>query len=151
MTNTYDYMLDLNRGAQYESDYPYTSFLGTNVNTCKYNGNKDAVRITGYTKVNNNDNDLAAAIALGTVAVGVNAGGDFQFYQSGNYCPGLIMSGCGWLTLNHAVEAVGYAPDYWKIKNSWGEDWGENGYMRFCRKFNNNCGINRLASFPHIA
>ncbi len=47
---------------------------------------------------------------------------------------------------NHAILFVGWndndegGTQTWKIKNSWGEDWGENGYMRLMRGQNNNCG-----------
>lgn len=43
-------------------------------------------------------------------------------------------------TVNHAVTIVGYGknegneecPEFWKVKNSWGADWGEQGYFKLC-------------------
>ena len=44
---------------------------------------------------------------------------------------------------NHAVTIVGFGQDtsnanarckkFWLVKNSWGTDWGEKGFMRVCR------------------
>ena len=45
---------------------------------------------------------------------------------------------------NHAVTLVGYGVSngvpYWKIKNSWGSNWGENGYFKLERNAN-TCNI----------
>lgn len=53
---------------------------------------------------------------------------------------------------NHAMVIVGYGRDpvtnldYWKVRNSWGEDWGENGYVRI-RRGVNMCNIESDAYF----
>ena len=39
------------------------------------------------------------------------------------------------------VQLVGYGTNYWLIKNSWGEDWGDNGYMKVSRDASHNCLI----------
>lgn len=54
---------------------------------------------------------------------------------------GIFNGTCG-TDMNHAVLVVGYGYyksriymglKFWRIKNSWGTGWGENGYMRMVR------------------
>lgn len=58
-------------------------------------------------------------------------------------------------TLNHAVLAVGYGTlngkDYWLIKNSWGQKWGEAGYFKLVRNKNQQCGIGTRSAYPIIS
>ena len=57
-----------------------------------------------------------------------------------NYTGGVISDaeGCG-SKLTHAVAAVGYGTDtetgldYYLVRNSWGADWGDNGYVKLAR------------------
>ena len=52
--------------------------------------------------------------------------------------------------VNHAVLAVGYGADkktgekFWIVKNSWGEDWGEDGYF-LIRRGTDECSIESMA------
>ena len=64
---------------------------------------------------------------------------------------------CYTYSLNHVVLVVGYlvagsdpnargvAPPFWIIRNSWGTDWGDGGYMRMGIEGGDGiCGINVL-------
>lgn len=76
---------------------------------------------------------------------------DFETYRGGIYHhTGLRSKFNPFMLTNHAVLAVGYGFDkdtgekYWIIKNSWGENWGENGYFRI-RRGTNECNIESIA------
>ncbi|MFA4836962.1 MAG: C1 family peptidase, partial [Dehalococcoidia bacterium] len=64
----------------------------------------------------------------GPMVVGLYAPDDMFYYTGGIYEP--AFSPEFGENLNHAVVLVGYddAGQYWIIKNSWGEGWGEDGY-----------------------
>ena len=58
-------------------------------------------------------------------------------------------------SVDHAVLLVGYGAtatgqEYWIIKNSWGESWGEAGYVRLARG-SNQCGITTQPIIPTVA
>ncbi|CAB9503414.1 Senescence-specific cysteine protease SAG39 [Seminavis robusta] len=65
-------------------------------------------------------------------------------------CLPSMLEGC----LDHAVLLVGYNddhdPPYWKVKNSWGTGWGEEGYIRIAQ-FNPHLTPNSWGLFGVLA
>lgn len=90
-----------------------------------------AATCSGYEHLPSNDADaLETALATkGPIAVSVAA-------NWGRYGGGIFSGACKSrdCSIDHAVVAVGYAKDYWLIRNSWGANWGEDGYIRLTRK-----------------
>ncbi|GLT73198.1 hypothetical protein SLA2020_450720 [Shorea laevis] len=136
-------------GINTETNYPYEAGDGT-CDASKLNS--PVVSIDGHENVPANDERaLLKAAANQPVSVAIDAGGsDFQFYSEG------VFSGkCG-TELNHGVAVVGYGTTldgtkYWIVKNSWGAEWGEKGYIRMQRGISDKeglCGIAMVASYP---
>ena len=145
MDYAFQYVVD--NGLTVEANYPYTA---TGPNACKPQ-KYVPVKIRGFKDVPpNSETALMTAIAQQPVSVAVEADQDvFQFYSSG-----VMNSACG-TQLDHGVLAVGYGTlgglDYYKVKNSWGADWGANGYILLGRGnfgAKGQCGIQMDPSFP---
>ena len=129
-----------------EADYPYTGFD----DSC-WSKTTGPVKVNTFTMVPTNSSDqLKAAIAKQPVAVTIDAGRyPFQHYFSGI----ITDPDCG-TSLDHAVLAVGYGSEngqeYYLVKNSWGSDWGENGYVRIgIADGKGICGIQEHTLYPN--
>merc|ERR1711922_40173 len=95
---------------------------------------------------------LQQAIAeIGPISVAMDAGHmSFQHYRTGIYKE----KQCSSIKLDHGVLAVGYGSnsegDFWIVKNSWGEIWGDKGYFMLARNEHNMCGLATQASYPVV-
>ena len=119
------------------------SGLGSTHGNCPANLNLQD-RVYGYCELNFDAGEAALmeAVSKQPVAVGINANKIFQLYASG-----IIRStDCGpaphtpdseIMAINHAVVVTGWGEEmvkgelikYWILKNSFGENWGEHGYL----------------------
>lgn len=139
-----------NGGLDTEVTYPYE---GEN-DKCRYNNENRGASDVGYVDIANGDEEkLKAAVAtVGPISVAIDASHQsFQFYSDGVY----YEPDCSSTDLDHGVLVVGYGTDdedrdYWLVKNSWGENWGDKGYIKMARNKNNNCGIASSASYPLV-
>mmetsp|Transcript_33196 Transcript_33196/g.60916 ORF Transcript_33196/g.60916 Transcript_33196/m.60916 type:complete len:186 (-) Transcript_33196:189-746(-) len=168
-----------------ENDYPYIASQGTcardDCTPVPGSVVKDHVDITPR-----KNNALKEALNTKPVTAAMVASDPtFQFYSKGVYS----VEGCGKVTkeigdddcnilydgedvcipdINHGVLVVGYGTDetvtsdvktFFKVKNSWGDGWGEGGYFRIARYEEDptdpltnwgECAILTMLSYPDM-
>jgi C1A family cysteine protease len=147
MDLAFQYVMD--KGLCLNMSYPYTSKDGI----CQKNQCKSVVKISNYSDIEqNNEKILKRVVYQQPVSVAIQANKrSFQLYHSGIYSD----LECG-TQLDHGVLLVGYGydfnnnMDYWIIKNSWGPQWGENGYIRIQRNIEDSRGLCGIAMQPSI-
>lgn len=137
-------------GINSDLDYPYQAEEGD----CKFDLNKIAISNIGALMLSEGDEEeLKAVVAnFGPVAIAIDASArDFTYYETGIYYSDKCSRSS--LDVNHSLLLVGYGTgpstgDYWIVKNSWSQDWGESGYIKIARNRNNTCGIASSAIIP---
>jgi len=114
-------------GMEDNSDYPYTAQDGN----CAFDPTKVKVKITNWKYATENSDETTMMNNLvnwGPLSICVDAE-PWQDYNGGV----LMASDCD-TQLDHCVQLVGYdltqSTPFWIVRNSWGADWGENGYIR---------------------
>ncbi len=127
-----DYSMDFlkDTGAPLESCYPFTSEESGIAGDCAgcADWRQNTYRVTSFKNVSSSVESIKSAVAHnGPVVTVFVIYTDFLYYKSGVYrhVSGTIEGG-------HDVVIVGYDDEEqcWIVKNSWGPDWGDNGYFR---------------------
>nr|XP_018912593.1 PREDICTED: cathepsin L1-like [Bemisia tabaci] len=152
-----EYALDYAMGAgglESDTTYPYEAKNGA----CRFNSSRVVVRVTGNKKLpQRNDKAIEDHVAnVGPVSAAINAK-LLQYYKGGIIKQPIWKCWNGDYDVNHAVVIVGYGVGkiglwnvpYWIIKNSWGSNWGENGYARIARR-RNQCGIENWVNAAEV-
>jgi cathepsin L len=133
-----------------EASYPFTSGETEEDGTCTTRGHtKVSFSIATVQSVPATESAFIAAISKQPVGVAIAASSEvFKQYSGG------VLSACSTTELDHAVTAVGYDSVSFKIRNSWGAEWGENGYVRLQRQGAKKAAcnlINTYAAYPVLA
>jgi C1A family cysteine protease len=135
-------------GMESLADYPYTAHDGF----CHFNKSDVVASISNFERISDHSHDNETAIqeftfTRGPPSVCVDAK-IWQHYQGGVFSPS---SKCGKL-LDHCVMITGWEQnangtglDAWVVRNSWGLDWGYEGYL-FVEIGYDVCGIGQEAT-----
>jgi cathepsin F len=146
-TTAYDYVVKA-AGLETNASYPYLGQDGT----CKAKKSLEQDPITGYQLAipTGSKDEIRMANFLATnqpISTAVDAS------SWSTYTGGVLMADqCG-QNIDHGVQIVGYngldKNGYWIIRNMWGADWGEDGFIRL--QFGmNTCGLTSLPTAPTL-
>jgi len=144
--NAYKYVISAG-GQEHYQNYPYTA-----QNTpCAFNKQYIYAKLSGWNYVtqSKNENEMVDyLVAKGPLSICVDAE-PWQFYTSGV----LTAASCG-NSIDHCVEAIGYnlggATPYWIVRNSWGSDWGVQGYI-WLQYGKNTCALAEVVTNSQAA
>jgi len=143
MANAFMYVIG-NGGIDTEDSYPYEGIDST----CNFTTKNIGAKMSNYTMIAQDEDQIAAYLVKnGPVSIAADAalwqfyvGGVFEFPWCGdNLDHGIVIVG-----YDHEIDIYGQEIDYWIIKNSWGADFGYDGYI-YLEKGSDECGMNLYA------
>jgi len=120
-------------GLETNAAYPYTSYFDSD-GTCKAAEKKFKVTVDEYYTINGEDDMEDYVKSTGPLSICL-AASSWSSYQSG------VVSSCD-KQVDHCVQVVGVnsKEGYWVVRNSWGTEWGEKGYI-YLKTGENMCDI----------
>jgi hypothetical protein len=109
-------------GIETEDAYPYTSYYDV-TGSCTSNSTDFLVTVDEYYSLADEDAMITHMFSTGPISICLDAS-SWSSYVSG------IITTCG-MDVDHCVQAVGINMDdgYWIVRNSWGTEWGNEGYI----------------------
>jgi len=133
-------------GLETEQQYPYIGQDGS----CQAQTNLEQDPINGFQYVipqGSIDENQMASFLSGNSPMSIIVDATSWSSYSGGV---LTADQCG-QNLDHAVQAVGYDTNqgFWIVRNSWGSDWGEAGFIRL-QFGQNTCGLTSEVTVPTI-
>ena len=128
--SAYNYVAEA--GLSYETTYPFTAYMDKEMTEdsakCVTNDIKGVISVAGYYSLVSEDDMVEYVKSTGPLSICVDS------TEWNTYVKGIVKS-CP-QNANHCVQAVGVTTStekdggYWKIRNSWGTEWGEDGFIR---------------------
>nr|BAD11761.1 cahepsin L-like non-peptiedase homolog [Brugia malayi] len=115
-----------------EKSYPY----GKKHGSCEMKSARFGKPVATFTVSRVTPLLFKALLAKGPVVTRILLSTKFR-----NYKEGIFSDQCDEGFYSHTVLAVGFTNNYILIKNSWGTDWGEKGYMRISINPKENCNL----------
>lgn len=104
--------------------------------------------VGGFYGAGQEDRIREELVKNGPLVVSFEPKEDFMYYKEGVYKSGAEKLHQEWEQVDHAVLLIGYGEDqsqaYWSLQNSWGTDWGEDGYFRMARGIDES-GVESIA------
>jgi len=139
----YEYIIGAN-GQELLADYQYTGEDGT----CQFNSADIGATISSWQYVAEGGNEspmMPWVTSKGPLSICVDA-------SSWSYYTGGVISTCT-QNLDHCVQLTGYSPEdgysVWNVRNSWGSDWGVDGYI-YLERNQNMCGCAEVVTVPIV-
>jgi len=143
MANAFMYVIG-NGGIDTEDSYPYE---GTD-DSCNFTTKNIGAKMRNYTMIAQDEDQIAAYLVKnGPVSIAADAV-MWQFYVGGVFedpwCGDNLDHGILIVGYNHEIDIFGQEIEYWIIKNSWGPDFGYDGYI-YLERGSDECGMNLYA------